>query len=364
MQFLRILLIILFHSLFALTIAQENKTALSQQASVVTHSLYPPDYVQTPDIWTPSTRRTKPVLTPAPVARSLYPPGDVQTPDIWTPSTRRAKPSFNSNPFLNARSLYPPSDVQTPDVWTYSTRRAKPGFCSKLAPIARSLSPPGDLKTTGLWAASTLKSSPTFTFTPPFASQTLVSIYLPACLPHDPTLTPLGCREPSAGSSFSNTRNSAPIPTNPPSQATDFVWKTFVITVTRKETISQPCSRDPKSTGLQTNHRPLVGEAGKEQAGEQVLGREVITVISLLNSNGVPTTMTIMTTETAGGSMTQYHQVNKFQPPPRLQTLDLSKPHLGKVPVLDRLRAHGSYWLSVTLALACMQVQSRLEWPR
>ncbi|XMA14865.1 hypothetical protein WAI453_007656 [Rhynchosporium graminicola] len=269
MLFFGVFLAIISICLYELTIAHKDLVTSSNNASPVARSLYPPGDVQTPDIHTYSTRRAKPVFTLAPAARSNYTPGHVQIPDIWTPSTRRPKPTFTSNHPLLARGLWLADEEQIQDL------------------RVRSLSSSRTTHIPTIWVVSTFASDHDFSMTLPFINQTLVSISLPTCLPHNPSLSPLGCREPSTSNSLSSIPTSAPISSIPPSQATETIWKTILFTVTRQETMSPPYNSVLVTTVIKNEGRQIMVGTGEEKAVNQSIVQKFVSITSVLNSNGV-----------------------------------------------------------------------------
>ncbi|CZT52699.1 uncharacterized protein RSE6_14058 [Rhynchosporium secalis] len=233
MLFFGVFLAIISICLYDLTIAHKDLVTSSNNASPVARSLYPPGDVQTPDIHTYSTRRAKPVYTLAPAARSNY---------AWA-----------CNPDLRVRSL---SSSRTTHIPT-------------------------------IWVVSTFASNHDFSMTLPFINQTRVSISLPTCLPHNPSLSPLGCREPSTSNSLSSIPTSAPISSIPPSQATETILKTILFTMTRQETMSPPYNRVLVTTVIKNEGRQIMVGTGEEKAVNQLIVQKFVSITSVLNSNGV-----------------------------------------------------------------------------
>ncbi|KAH9205744.1 hypothetical protein DL95DRAFT_489824 [Leptodontidium sp. 2 PMI_412] len=132
---------------------------------------------------------------------------------------------------------------------------------------------------------------PVFTFTPPFASQTFVSISLPLCLPHDPTLSPLGCREPSTSLSPANTLAPSPTPTTLVPQATNVVWKTVLVTVTRTSTVWRSSGNTFPTYAYKNKGRRVMDwkeSATQIRSEDQVTTEAITTIISILDTNHVP----------------------------------------------------------------------------
>ncbi|PVH82035.1 hypothetical protein DL98DRAFT_587044 [Cadophora sp. DSE1049] len=130
-----------------------------------------------------------------------------------------------------------------------------------------------------------------FTFTPPFASQTFVSISLPICPPHDHSLSPLGCREPSTSISPQYIPASTSI--NLPAEATNVVWKTIRVTVTKTRTVFRPrgstlSTQASNSKEPEVLHRAELGSITKINSSDQITIQAIITVTSVLDSWGIP----------------------------------------------------------------------------
>ncbi|KAH7386384.1 hypothetical protein BKA64DRAFT_142439 [Cadophora sp. MPI-SDFR-AT-0126] len=161
------------------------------------------------------------------------------------------------------------------------------------APSSRTLPTPEvqPLETNSQTRGSVSSDNPVFTFTPPFASQTLVSISVPLCHLQDHSLSPLGCREPST--SLTSTNLPAPRSTSHPAEATDVVWKTIRVTVTKTRTVFRPQGSTLETYTSnhkepQLSHRAEPGSITKVNSGDQISIQAIITVTSVLDSWGIP----------------------------------------------------------------------------
>ncbi|KAK0111560.1 hypothetical protein ONS95_001910 [Cadophora gregata] len=129
-----------------------------------------------------------------------------------------------------------------------------------------------------------------FTVTPPFDSQTFVSISLPPCHPHDRSMSPLGCREPSTSASFTAlTASSSSI--GIPAATTSVVWKTVRVTVTKTRTVFPPPRTTVQTQTYNTQGTQLSYRAEsitRVDHADRFIIAAITTVTSVLDSWGIP----------------------------------------------------------------------------
>lgn len=147
------------------------------------------------------------------------------------------------------------------------------------------------LDTSSQTRLSTSSNRPLFIFTPPFSSQTLFSISVPPCPPHDPSLSPLGCKEPTTSPSATNSPPST-LPTLP-IIATNVVWKTITVTVTSTRTVFGP-RRSTSSTYTSNSKEPKLQYRNKLESitttdsEGKITVQAITTVTSILDGWGIP----------------------------------------------------------------------------